>query len=66
MLGPLLFLLFVNHFPTYGIFKCKYFGDDVKTYLNIRHSNIADMSSDLSRYQRDIDTRVYVTSYRGL
>ena len=40
MLCPLLFLLFVNHLPTYVISKCTFFGDDVKTCLNIRHSNI--------------------------
>ena len=62
VLCPLLFLLFVNNLPTYVISECKFFADDMKIYLNIRHSNIVDMSSDLSSCQRDFDTIVHVTS----
>ena len=58
MLGPLLFLHFVNNLPTYVVSKCKYFVDDLNIYLNLRHSNIVDMSSDLSSFQSDIDTMV--------
>ena len=66
VLCPLLFLLFVNHLPTHVISKYKFFADDLKIYLNIRHSNIVDMSSDLSSCQRDIDTIVHVASSQGL
>ena len=62
MLGPLRFLLFVKHLPTYVISKCKLFANDMKIYLNIRLSNIVDMSSDLSSCQRNIDTIVHVTA----
>ena len=47
VLGPLLFLLFVNQLPTYVVSKCKFFADDLKMYLKIRHSNIFGMSSDI-------------------
>ena len=47
VLGSPLFLLFVNHSPTYVVSKCKFFKDDLKMYLELQHSNIVDMSSDL-------------------
>ena len=62
----LLFLIFVNQLPTYVISKCTFFADDLKIYLNVRHSNIVDISSDLSSYQRDIDTTDHITSSSGL
>ena len=60
VLGPLLFLPFVNHLPTDVISDCKFFADDLKIYLNIRHNNIIDMSSDYTSFQTDIDTIVHV------
>ena len=45
---PVNYNIVVNNLPTYVISKRKYFADDLKIYLNIRHSNIFDMSSDLS------------------
>ena len=66
VLGPLLFLLFVNYLPTYIISKCKLFADDLKIYLKIRHSNIINVSSDLYSCQKDIDTIVHVASSWGL
>ena len=68
VLGPLLFLLFVKHLPTSVISECKLFADDLKIYLNARHSNIVDKSSDLSiySYQKHINTIVYVASSLGL
>ena len=39
---------------------------DSMIYLNIRHNNIVEMSSDLFSCQRDIDTLVRVTSSWGL
>ena len=50
------------HLPTYDISKCMFFADDLKIYLKIRHSNIVDMSSDLSSCQRDIDNLVHAAS----
>ena len=35
VLCPLLFLLFVNHLPTYVVSKCKFFAYDKKIYLKI-------------------------------
>ena len=66
MLGPLSFLIFLNKLPTYVISKCKLFANDMKIYLNIRLSNIVDMSSDLSSCQRNIDTIIHVASSWGL
>ena len=43
-----------------------FFADDLKIYLKIRLSNIVDMSSDLSSFQRDIDTIVHVATSCGL
>ena len=54
-LGQLLFLLFLNHLPTYVVSKCTFFEDDLKIYLKIPHGNIVVMlSSDLSSCQRDL------------
>ena len=50
----LLVLLFVNYLPSYVNYKCMFFADYLKIYFNIRHSNIIDMSSNLSSCQRDI------------
>ena len=66
MLGPLLFLLFVNYLPTYVIHICKFFADDLEIYFNVRHSNIVDLSSDSSSCQRDIDTVVHAALSWGL
>ena len=63
--GSVLFLLYILmlfHLHTYVVSKCKLFAYDLKIYLKIRHSNIVDMSSDLSSCQRDIDTMVNVSS----
>ena len=46
--------------------KCKFFADDLKIYLKIQHSNIVDISSNLSSCQIDIDTIVHVVSSWGL
>ena len=54
MLGPLLFFLFIHHLPTYIVSKCTFFADDLKIYSKIRHSNIVDMSSDLSSCQKKV------------
>ena len=62
VLGPLLFLLFVDNLPTNVISKYKFSANDLKTYLSIRHSNIVDTSSDLFSCQRDIDNIVHVVS----
>ena len=48
------------------ISKKSFFSDDLKIDLKIRHSNIVDISSDLSGCQRDIDTIVYVALSWGL
>lgn len=38
VLGPLLFLIYVNNVPSEISSRCKIFADDLKLYLNIRHN----------------------------
>jgi len=66
VLGPLLFLLFVNFLPAYIISECKFFADDLKIYLKVRRSNPTEMALDLSACQRDIDVIVDVARSWGL
>ena len=33
VLGPLLFVLYVNYLPNYVLSKCQFFADDLKIYL---------------------------------
>lgn len=66
VLGSLLFLIFVNYLPSYIWNNCKFFADDLKFYLKIRHSNILDLATDTSSCQRDIDVEYWVAEYWGL
>ena len=66
MLGPLLFLLFVNHSRTHVISRYTFFANDLEIYSNIRYSKIVDISSDLFSCQRDINAIVHVASSWGL
>ena len=55
---------FVNHLATHVNSTFKFFADDLKIYLNIRYGNIfvCIFVSDISSYQRDIDTIVHFAS----
>ena len=66
VLGPLLFLIFVNHLPYYIRSKCKIFADDLKIYMKIRHGCDEEMSADLVSCQSDIDRLCCVSSSWGL
>ena len=61
VLGPLLFLVFIN-FVSPGVYSyCKLFADDLKLVMKVRVSPGSLTLSDLSRYQDDIDL-VYDTA----
>ena len=66
VLGPLLFLIFVNHLPSFISTQCKCFADDLKIYLSIRHDNIPNMVQDFAGCQMSIDTIAAVASSWGL
>ena len=66
VLGPLLFLIFVNHLPHYIKSKCKIFADDLKIYMEIGRGSHEEMSSDLFACQSDIDKLSCVSSSWGL
>ena len=55
VLGPLLFLIYVNSLPSYIRSKYKFFTDDLKIYLKIRHNSHLLLVTDLNICQRDID-----------
>ena len=66
VLGPLLFLVYVNHLPSYIRSKCKFFADDLKIYLKVRHDSCTNLASDVSACQKDIDTIHKVATSWGL
>ena len=66
VLGPLLFLVFVNSLPSCVTNKCKMFADDMKIYLKIAKANIHQMAEDLSSCQRDVDMLQGVATSWGL
>ena len=53
VLGPILFLLYVNDLPNYIKSSCKIFADDTKIYSKV------DNNSDAERIQQDLDDLVY-------
>lgn len=40
VLGPILFLVYINHLPSYIRTKCKLFADDLKLYMRLRHDSV--------------------------
>ena len=60
VLGPLLYLAYVNHLLSFLTAKCKFFADNLKIYLTVRHENVLDMGLDLSSCQHDINNIVAV------
>ena len=55
VLGPLLFLVYVNFLPESLSCSCKVFADDLKIYLPISGSSILERTRNLSKCQHDID-----------
>ena len=49
MLGPVLFLLFINDLPSTITSRCKLFADDLVVYHEIKDQ------SDMTNLQRDMD-----------
>ena len=66
VLGPLLFLIFINHLPSFVKSNCKFFADDMKIYMKLRHENTASLALDLSSCQRDINQVYQVAQSWGL
>ena len=55
VLGPILFLIFINHLPSFLLNKAKLFADDMKMYLKVRNGSTGQLLDDLSSCQHDID-----------
>ena len=66
VLGPLLFLIYVNFLPSSILNKCMFFADDLKIYLKLRYRSCTDLALDFSSCQRDIDSVVAVAGSWGL
>lgn len=66
VLGPLLFLLYVNHLPTSVQNNCKIFADDLKIYLKYSASSALSLALGTSSCQNDIDQISSVANSWGL
>ena len=66
VLGPLLFLLYVNCLPSLLKSKCKVFADDLKIYMKVRYSALAVSAADLSSVQSDVNKIAVVARSWGL
>ena len=55
VLGPLLFIVFVNHLPSFLKNQSKMFADDMKIYLKVRRGSGNQVAEDRSSCQHDID-----------
>lgn len=64
VLGPLLFLVYINFLPSYIHSNCKIFADDMKMYLKLRQDSSLATYSDI--IQRDIETVYKVANSWGL
>ena len=60
VLGPTLFLIYINHISSFLVSNIKLFADDLKLYLLIRPLNINTVLQCVSTVQKDIDTLVAV------
>ena len=56
VLGPVLFLVFVNHIAANLSCRYKIFADDLKIYMKVNHDNETRHSLDINKTQKDIDT----------
>ena len=65
VLGPLLFIIYVNHIPSLIRSRCKFFADDLKIYLKIRYSP-DEFREDFATCQADIEIINSVAKSWGL
>lgn len=66
VLGPLLFLIYINNLPVSITNNCKLFADDLKIYLKVASNTSLSLARDLSSCQRDIDQICEVAASWGL
>ena len=66
VLGPILFLLFVNHIAAHLSCHFKIFADDLKLYMNVSEPDIAHHSDCVKRCQDDISTLYSTAESWGL
>ena len=66
VLGPLLFLIYVNYLPASVSNNCVFFADDLKIYLKLHHHSSLDLALDLSGCQSDIDAIAATAESWGL
>lgn len=64
VLGPILFLIYINHVASNLCCKYKIFADDLKIYMSIDHGT--SYQRDTSAFQRDIDTLCSTSKSWGL
>ena len=66
VLGPLLFLLYVNHVTAEVSNNFKLFADDLKLYIQINHTTVCEAMVDLTVAQSNIDLIVSTAESWGL
>ena len=66
VLGPLVFLLYVNHLPHSILNNCKFFADDLKIYLKYLSSTSFSLALGTSSCQNNIDNICRTASSWGL
>lgn len=66
VLGPLLFLLYVNHVTADVSCNFKLFADDLKLYVQISHSTVFEALRNLRESQGNIDVIVSTAESWGL
>ena len=60
VLGPTLFLIYINHISTTLFSNVKLFADDLKLYLLIKPQSLHTVLEGISLVQRDIDSLINV------
>ena len=66
VLGPILFLVFVNHIAANLSCKYKIFADDLKIYMKMNHSSHDEYKASINSSQKDIDTLLSTSCSWGL
>ena len=66
VLGPLLFLVYINQLPSFIRSQCKVFADDLKIYLKLSRDIEREDMSDWNVCQNDIDCLVNAAESWGL